>query len=517
MNKQLSEYIKKARLQGISDEQIKHNLIQSGWQQNIVNIEFNYKKADSSAEETFLNNNKLDKPFRKFSWKIIIIISIIIIVLGCVAYGAFQYFKSGEKPQGINAQQHDNDIESKKQANNTDNSINIIQEQKNGQLEYLFDVFFNKYDVVDEKTPNSTTGYTQILMPSIFNYNSISAITKIDAKNDCDECQATIPVLSIEMKLPAGAEIASELLDYQENLLTDTYKLMPCIACTSGGCIECSDYPNADEFYPENVLITDDISNFDNYILYRVYLPLIRYNPATKQTYTVNEAQIKVISKQSSNLIINDFRTNKDRYNIGESIKVNMQLENLGLSSIEDFYIEIKYRNDMDVVTDAYRSEKFSIGANEKKDLSIDLDNSLDQGSNIVVVEVKDKNDETLATTNQWIYTDSGEITDFDFPEQIVKGESFTMSLTYQNKMPKEVEAVAKIKFYEDVVNPIGEVSSESFNVPANSEKTIEISSSGYPFLNQDLGTYKISPWVYMGEYKYNYNMISDSVELISK
>ncbi|MDZ7799014.1 MAG: hypothetical protein U5L76_05460 [Patescibacteria group bacterium] len=283
------------------------------------------------------------------------------------------------------------------------NCIDVTKKEENNQITYLFNISFNNYNVAEVENLKRYNGYLQVLTPSSFNYNANSVITNVEITKSCPDCKPMLPVLIMAMKLPNEAKISSELIDYQENLTTDNYNIIPCINCTSYGCGECNDYPTTDEYYPKNISIKDNENNIDKKnTLYQVFLPLMRYNPSIKQSYIVNKAQIKVTSKQNSNLIINNFSTSKDTYNIGEPIVVDVGLKNLGLNSINNIYLDVKYIDELDNKIDIYKSKKFNIEGGNKKELSLNLDNSLEIGRFIIKADVKDTNSQIITSSDQW-------------------------------------------------------------------------------------------------------------------
>lgn len=311
------------------------------------------------------------------------------------------------------------------------NYISISRSEKDDENVLLFDVNVQEYLVesadLSKLSEENASKYEKLgseyIVPLEFNYTQGIPLLKIKTGSDSLECKPTIPYLEIEIILPPDSEVKGELLDFVEDKMEEKIEIMPLTTCSSYGCSDCPNYTKENDFFPSDISIRADARSFQEKTLARIYLPLSRHNPATRETYTIKEAKIKVIYKLSKNSML--LLEEKDIPNKVDTTKFNVSYK-ITNPSITDFN-NLKIKMDLDDGAIINFSEEFNVGGYESKVISFQVDSLWYQG-NFISKSYIIKDSEIVATMPE---------KRIQFSSEVAKPEmckpSNAVHLTYQN------------------------------------------------------------------------------------
>lgn len=320
----------------------------------------------------------------------------------------------------------------------SENYIAISHSEKDGESILLFDVNLQDYSVksvdLSKLSEEDLLKYkklgSEFIVPPKFDYTSGFSLLEIKTGNDSLECKPIIPYLEIEITLPSDSEARGELLGFIENKMEEKIEIAPLITCNSYGCSDCSAYTEENDFFPNDILIRTDVRSLQEETLVRAYLPLLRYNPAIRETYIVKEAKIKIAYKlNKDNMLLLE---EENMPNKVDTAKFSVSYKVINPSATELNNLKIKIDLDDGAVVNF--SEEFNIRGHESKIVSFQIDSLWYQGSFISNSYLL-KDSRVIATMpRKWI----------QFSAEIARPEmcktSSAVHLTYQN-IEKEISS----------------------------------------------------------------------------
>ena len=299
-------------------------------------------------------------------------IGTIVLIIGIVIISGWWIWNNFETKE--------KDITSVTSVTEFENYISISDFEKDGENILLFDVNLQDYSIesVDSSklSEKNLSKYEKLgskfIVPPKFDYTSGFSLLEIKTGNDSLECKPIIPYLEIEITLPSDSEARGELLGFIENKMEEKIEIAPLITCNSYGCSDCSAYTEENDFFPNDILIRTDVRSLQEKTLVRAYLPLLRYNPAIRETYIVKEAKIKIAYKLNKD---NTLMFEKENVPDGvDTPKFNVSYKITNPSATE--FDNLKIKVDLDYGTVIGFSEEFSIKGYESKIISFQVNST---------------------------------------------------------------------------------------------------------------------------------------------
>ena len=397
------------------------------------------------------------------------------------------------------------------------NNILVLHSQEGEQDVLTFNINLQNYSTISEdlsKLGEEFKNYgSELIAPPKFNIPSEFSFIKIETHNGGEPCKPEIPYLMIEITLPLSIQVQSKLINVEEEKLKERIEIVPEIVCVrSGWCQECPDYLTDDQFFPENIFVSQDIREFDTYSLARIYLPLFRHNPATRETYMVKKANIKVSYKLPLPLVLTEFSTDKTKYSAGETINASAKLVNVGLEPIHDLQANLSLINPFGKIIASASSEKFDLEAEEFKEIPIKLTlgGGFQGGNYRAELQIVDNQGRVLATSSKYLDLYSGEIIKFSLPKEVEEGETVEFEILFKNYDLSEVEAIGKVSIYDHEGVRIAELLSNPVKVKPGSTGLLKVS---WDTSGKEPGEYSALPTVSVGERVF----LAESQEFIIK
>ena len=364
------------------------------------------------------------------------------------------------------------------------NTILISQAEEGESNVISFDVTLVDYFTEEEDLSNLGEAFkdlgSEIILSPEFEIYSKPSFLIIESDSDYSPCIPRIPDLMFEMILPLSAEAESTLIEFEEEKVGETIELVPDIACTgfSGFCEECPNYLNENSFFPEEVSLYQSENNFGTYKQIRIYLPLFRHNPTTRETYMIKSAKIKTSYSSNQPLALTEFYTDKTNYDAGTPIKASVELHNTSLETVNNLQAKITLKDRFDNLVGSTSSEEFDILPGEKTIQEVVLKgvspkkspySEIEESLFYVKIEVFDSGGNLLAEDSDRVYVYSGEVTDLSFPKEVKQGEDINFEISFKNRDSSVVGATGKIIVYDDVGFEKGVAYSSALEVQSGS------------------------------------------------
>ena len=322
-------------------------------------------------------------------------IAMFVLAIGIIIIGGWWIWNNSE------TKIEEKDIVAVAPATESGNYISISHSEKDDENVLLFDVNIQEYLVesadLSKLSEEDLLKYKKLgskyIASSEFNYTQGIPLLEIKTGNDSLECKPIIHYLEIEMILPPDAEVRGELLGFVEDKMEEKIEIMPSTSCISSICSDCPNYTKEDDFFPSDISIHADVQSLRKETLARVYLPLTRHNPATRKTYTIKEAKIKVIYKLNENNALLFEEENVPDEVDTPKFNVSYKITNPSATKFSDLKIKIDLDNEAVVSF----SEKFDIKEYESKIISFQTDSTSYFGNFFMFPYVM-KSDKVIAT-----------------------------------------------------------------------------------------------------------------------
>ncbi|MCK4525106.1 MAG: thioredoxin family protein [Candidatus Andersenbacteria bacterium] len=266
----------------------------------------------------------------------------------------------------------------------SENYIAISHSEKDGESILLFDVNIQEYLVesadLSKLSEEDLLKYkklgSEFIVPPKFDYTSGFSLLEIKTGSDSLECKPTIPYLEIEMVLPPDSEARGELLGFVEDRMEEKIEIMPLTTCSSYGCSDCPNYTKENDFFPIDISIRVDVRSLQEETLVRVYLPLLRHNPAIRETHIIKEARIKIAYELNKyNTLLFEEENVPDRVDMPK-FNVSYKITNPSATEFDNLKIKADIRTATDDRAVVNFSERFSIKGYESKIISFQVDST---------------------------------------------------------------------------------------------------------------------------------------------
>ena len=333
------------------------------------------------------------------------------------------------------------------------NYISISHYQKNDNDVLLFDVNFQNYSVESKNlsylmkyNPSYKEFGSDLIVPSKFNYTVLPFI-KIKTDNDNTKCKPEISYLKIDIILPLNSNYSSKLLEFKEEKLEEKIDIAPTIACSKhwkkSQCIDCPDYLKENEFFPEEISLHTDVSTFDVKKNVRIYLPLFRHNPNTRETNMVRNAKIMIRYKlHENNLLLLEEEYIPSEVAVLKPFNITYKIINPTTKKIDNLKIEAAIKNPFGQIVQNTTSKEFSINHDELKIISFGVDSfDIEQGSYKLIPRVLENSKTIGIGDSEYIFFAAPPVKmEVNKPSSIVTiTDTFSVNITNNGDFPLTV------------------------------------------------------------------------------
>ena len=331
------------------------------------------------------------------------------------------------------------------------NYISISRSEKDNESILLFDIDIREYLIesadLSKLSEEDSLKYeklgSEFIVPSEFNYTQGIPLLEIKTGSDSSECKPVIPYVEIEMILPPDSEARGELLNFVEDKMEEKIEIIPSISCVSHECSDCPNYIKEDDFFPSDVSIHTDIRSFEEETLVRIYLPLSRHNSATRETYTIKKAKIKLTYKLSeNNMLLLEEENVPDKVDTSK-FSVSYKVTNPSVTEFDNLKIKADIRTATDDRAVVNFSERFSMKGYESKIISFQVDSTLYLGRFFMCPYIVKDNQVIVAGQRESIW----------FSQEAARAEkcepSELVQLTYQNLKEETASGWWLVYFWE--------------------------------------------------------------------
>ena len=206
-----------------------------------------------------------------------------------------------------------------------------------------------------------------------------------------------------------------------------------------------------------------------------LYFGPVQHNVDTKETTLWKEATLEIQYQVDECIFASDLRTGKNAYPANEPVIATVTLHNAGdtdvtgltaVGAIEDYS------------GNRFRETRVSAGtvpAGGSTEVTVSIENGLDSGSYITVVEIRDGSGSPVASLDKydpWITSD--EISEFAIPGEtssFTAGDEIPFRLVYQNYSPDPLEGMLTVSIIGDEMSR--EMFSDTLTVSGGSSEEI--------------------------------------------
>ncbi len=365
----------------------------------------------------------------------------------------------------------------------SENNILITCDEEDEKNILLFDINLENYSVKSENLSKyygsnfSQYGNQSIIAPK-FNVSTKPPFLNIKTKIGGGKCKPETPYLNIDIDLPLNTKSKAELVSFQEKKIKEKLEIVPGITCIkfeSEGCLPCPNYLKEDKFFPPEFSIWSDKSRFDKEETLRVGFPLFRHNPATRETYKIRNAKIKVSYELlNGNSVLLEEKNVPSEITTLKPSKLSYRIINPSPKKLSNLKVKITVEDSHGKIIQTANSSQFDLNGDESKVVSFELGGVEGKGNRLLESCILKDSKRIGIGSSKWIYFRLPANIEVDKPRKIITiKDRFSANVTNYGDIPLEAEVIFEIfdQHYMDVAELYGE---QTKTIKPGETKTIE-------------------------------------------
>ena len=193
---------------------------------------------------------------------------------------------------------------------------------------------------------------------------------------------------------------------------------------------------------------------YPEYNKIRINLAPVQYNIDTNKTVLFNKTVLEIIYNTTDDLIITDFLSLNNKFNINDTISTNVTVENVGSETIENIHYEFTIKDLFGTIVRNHNTSEFNIPIGIQQFEANVSTQYLQQGSYLAEINILNNTGYILANSSEYIYLISGEIANFTINTTgIEQGGDLKLNFEFENYNDTDVTIDGQISISDSQNN----------------------------------------------------------------
>jgi len=324
-----------------------------------------------------------------------------------------------------------------------------------------------------EKMDNNSFKVSATIDVTDYNLTSIddfNLITINGTTNNLKDFKPILPVININLNLPVDSEI-NQISINSENGIDLGNLNIPSFQSTITNDLPKPSFTNISDIngvFPPSRFITTNITN-QGYKNVKINVAPVQYNIDTHETVLFNKTVLEIIYKSNDSIIITDFLSLHNRFNINDIISTNVTIENIGSEPVENIHYEFTISDLFGNKVKSHNSSEFNISMGVYQYEANVSTQYLQQGSYLAKINILNNTGYILTTSSEYIYLISGEMTNFTINSTRIEqiGE-LELRFDFENFNISDITAHGQISISDSENNVIDQLQIPETIVPGN-------------------------------------------------
>jgi hypothetical protein len=205
----------------------------------------------------------------------------------------------------------------------------------------------------------------------------------------------------------------------------------------------------------------------------------------------------------TESIFIADFSPSKHEYKTTEAISTTVMVENAGSEDVANLSAVLTVKDLQDHTLNSTQQNLATVPAGGSIETPVTISNGLSTGSYLIILEIKDATNSTLAVSSEYIKVTSEYIAGLAVPEESNSTDDIPFTVTVQNDNPAPITADVAIKIYNEQGEHVVGLSAPSEEVPAGTSAAI---TTYWSDPGKDGGLYTATALVSAGGKQYVYH-----------
>jgi len=290
------------------------------------------------------------------------------------------------------------------------------------------------YNVTFTDPEKIDTGvYRQLVTIEVIDYNLMSVegfdlITIEGASYILSDFKPILPKINTGLYLPIQSE--------SENKIDLGYLNVPSFQSIMTNDPPNSSFTNVSDITgvcPSPRFVSTNIT-YTGYNKIRINVAPVQYNIDTNETVLFNKTVLEIIYKTTDDLVITDFLSINNKFNINDIISTNVTVENVGSETVENVHYDFTIKDLFGTIVKNHSSSEFNIPMGIQQFEANVSTHGLQQGSYLAEINILNNTGYILANSSEYIYLISGEITNFTINTTgIEQGGDLKLNFEFEN------------------------------------------------------------------------------------
>ncbi|RZB28613.1 MAG: hypothetical protein AEth_01873 [Candidatus Argoarchaeum ethanivorans] len=282
--------------------------------------------------------------------------------------------------------------------------------------------------------------YKRLITIEITDYNLTSVegfdlITIEGASYILNDFKPILPKINTDIYLPIQSEIENITITLESEIGLGDLNV-PSFQSTIASDPPNSSFTNISDItgvFPTPRFISTNIT-YPEYNKIRINLAPVQYNIDTNETVLFNKTVLEIIYNTTDDLIVTDFLSLNNKFNINNVISTNVTVENVGSETIENVHYEFTIKDSFSTIVKNHSSSEFNIPMGIQQFEANVSTQDLQQGSYLAEINILNNTGYILANSSEYIYLISGEITNFTINTTgIEQGGDLKLNFEFEN------------------------------------------------------------------------------------